>query len=403
MFVDGARRVGNNRGVLRLILLGVLVAVHPPRKTPTMTSFERILTPSHCGRARFGSTLAVSGPYLVIGATARDSREGVAQACLYDHVHWHLLAALSNTRTGEYAGFGDAIAVSSELGLVAANSPGYEIGDGPVHVFARARDWGKPRLLDNPEDPRHEGETYWADGLAFVGDDLAVGVALADITNPATSGAVLLYASAQGTPRVLRPSHAGHGSFGQALAADGNLLAVAAPTDQKVGRVYVFERAGSRYTELAQLVAPSPDERGQFGMALAVSGALVLVGSPSASGMQRAAGLVDVFERRGTTFVHLATIVSPDPRQDGYFGRSIACDGRRLAVGEPGGPGRRGRVWQFEIAAGSVRTLGAWEPRGLSDHEWFGSAVALGPDWIAAGAPSSTDTHRFGRVFVRNW
>ncbi len=51
--------------------------------------------------------------------------------------------------------------------MIAINSPGYEIGDGPVHLFERDRAWLQPRLLTNPEDPRHRGESYWADGPAL--------------------------------------------------------------------------------------------------------------------------------------------------------------------------------------------------------------------------------------------
>ena len=416
VFVDVNCSVGANPPVRRLLALLLLVAVvfvcscSAPRAVPQNRAMnktadqEQILAPSRCGRARFGATLAVDGPYLVIGATARDSSEGLAEACLYDHRHWNFLAALTNTRTGTYAGFSDAMAISAQLGVIAINSPGYEIGDGPVHVFESDRAWIAPRFLTNPDDPQHAAETYWADGLAFVGSDLAIGNALLAGATPTTSGAVLIYANASGTPQVLRPSTDGHDEFGRALGADGDLLAVGAPAaNQFAGRVDIFQRVADRYSEIARLVPQTPSPQGEFGATLVVAGKLVVVGTPHGDGTVRAAGKVDVFEHRGSTFTHLATISSPDPREDGWFGRSIACDGRRLAIGEPGGPGRRGRVWRFELGGGAVRSLGKWEPQELVDDEWFGAAVALGPEWLAAGAPSSTASQRFGRVFVRDW
>jgi hypothetical protein len=349
---------------------------------------QRVLVPVICGNARFGSTLAVDGPYLVVGASARDSTEGIVAACLYDHASWQLIAALANTHTGQYAGFADVVALSARLGMVAINSP----GDDPVHVFERSTGWGE-RLIAKPEDSKHD-ETSWADALAFVGNDLAVGSALSE--------RVFVFPNARGTPLVLRPSVAS-GDFGRVLAADRELLAVGAP-DDSTGRVYVYHRNGGRFALLTQLTAPVPEIRAEFGAALAVSGKLIAVGSPRApDGALQGVGKVDLFERRGGAVAHVATVTSPDPRLDGWFGASIACDGRRLAVGEPGGPGRRGRVWRFDLVSGTFRSLGLWEPRDLVDDEWFGSSVALGPHWLAAGAPSRTAPQRFGRVVIRDW
>ncbi len=367
------------------------------------TDHERVIRPSaHCGRARFGSTLTADGNYLLVGASARDSSEGVASACLYDTSSWTLAGALTNARTGEYAGFADATALSSRLGIAAVNAPGYELGDDPVHVFERSKGWQRTRLLPNPDDPSHAGESYWADALAFAGDNLAVGSTLA-APGIGSTPVVFVFANASGKPTVLRPSRGGPSDFGAALAATGDRLVVGAPTDDGSGRVYVYRHTGSSFDEITQLVSPIRTLRAEFGRTVAVSGEWIAVGSPRLDGAIRGVGQVDLFERRGGSYVHVQTLASPHPEQDSWFGRSLALDGRRLAIGQPGGPGRRGRVFRYEITAGAVLPLGEWRPRDLADNEWFGDSVAFGPGWLAAGAPSSTEPSRFGRVVVRDW
>ena len=359
---------------------------------------ELVLEPSSCGRARFGDTLAVDGPYLVVGATARDSGDGVPAACVYEHSNWRPIATLSNRRRGEYEDFAGAIAVSARLGVIAVNAPGHENGDGPVHVFEQARDWQRTRLITNPIDPSHD-QSYWADSLAFVGDDLAIGPVWD--RDHALAAVHVVSATSDRAPIVVPQPGAGYSDFGDALAGSGDLLAVGAPEAGKVGRAYVFQRAGARFVLLAETTAPTPAAEGKFGRTIALAGDKLVVGSAGFSGRQVVPGQVDVFAIRGGALVHLATLRSP---HDNFgYAWSIACDGRRLAVGDTSGPGHRGRVWRYEIDGDRVQELGAWAPRVLVDHEFFGAAVALGPDWIAAGAPSISARQRFGRVLILDW
>jgi hypothetical protein len=379
----------------------------------TPDALEVVLRPSSCGKARFGSALAVSGSRLLVGASARDSSEGSPDACLYEHAPgagWRLVARFARDVHGQYDDFATAVALSGSL--VAVNAPGHENGDGPVHFYEqRGATFAGPSLIENPPHP-HEEQTYWAESLAFSGGDLLVGAALDVDPGGAETGAVHVFRVSDDPPRLVQrlgPSPVEDGEFGRAIATDGSWVAVGAPLAGirgRAGKVYLFERTGNALVARGEVHSDvsRPDE---FGHALALAGGILVVGAPelewSAADKASGTGHVELFAQTADTFHRIAELTSPEPQSKAWFGAAIAFDGRRLAIGEPGGLARRGRVWRYEVVGGSVQPLGAWDPTGASSGDWFGSSVSLGPGWIAAGAPSTPSPGRFGRVVVRSW
>jgi hypothetical protein len=81
----------------------------------------------------------------------------------------------------------------------------------------------------------------------------------------------------------------------------------------------------------------------------------------------------------------------------------VALDGQRLVVGEPALEARdsqaRGRVWLYRSDGAAValeRELGSQASR---PGDFLGSAVALGPGIVAAGAPREAS----GYVIASRW
>jgi len=192
---------------------------------------------------------------------------------------------------------------------------------------------------------------------------------------------------------------------GSAVAVDAAWLAVGAPRDDRdpddpddpddperkdAGAVYLFHWSGTAWDQKAKLFADQPRQGAHFGFSLAMRNGILAVGALGE-------GAVYTFALQGDgVWTPTGARLTGSPR---VFGRSLALDGNRLAVGAVGGHGAAdGAVYLYH------RTNGSWvfwrkvEPRARQKGERFGSAVALASDVLVAGAPGS-DTGA-GAVYV---
>lgn len=124
--------------------------------------------------------------------------------------------------------------------------------------------------------------------------------------------------------------------FGTSVSMQGGTLVVGAPGDAHpptpgldAGSVYVYVRGGSSWALQAKLRADDVGPGMFFGQAVAIDGDTLAIGAPGV----RAAY---VFRRTGTTWTQEARLVPCDGDGGRGFGRSVALVGERLAVGAPG-------------------------------------------------------------------
>ncbi len=251
-------------------------------------------------------------------------------------------------------------------------------------------------VLASPEAP----------GAAF-GRAVAVEEGVAAVGAPEAvqrEGAVTVYEQAQDgrwLPRQRLSGDEPGRAFGRAVALSGGQVVVGA-----VGAAYVYEReAGGTWALAATLVSPQPTSGDGFGTAVAADGARVAVAAPEASGETSGSGAVYIFERTANgTWVRGAELRRPAAEAVSEFGRAIALSGARLLIGGVAG---RGVAYVYQ------RTGGAWEPAAelrspdppASGDDRFGSAVALHSDRAVVGAPgqASGAAYAFESDAVAGW
>jgi trimeric autotransporter adhesin len=147
------------------------------------------------------------------------------------------------------------------------------------------------------------------------------------------------------------------GLFGGTLALTGDHLFVGAPGEDslsedgevlaaKGGAVYLFERDGSDWSELARLVPENPTTNASFGSALAISGDAVAIGAFLDSHSERGvnptpiagitallSGAAYVFREQDGHYQQEAYIKAENADANDIFGTSLALEGDTLVVG----------------------------------------------------------------------
>lgn len=295
----------------------------------------------------FGGSLALSGDFLVVGATQEDgsgtgvnptsdnlaSNAGAAYVFVRNGTTWAQQAYLKASNTGSSDFFGSSVTISGDtLAVGAASEASSLIGVTPGSPTAGVTGNGSP-----------------SSGAVYV------------FTRSGTTWSQQAYVKASNTG-------AGDG-FGLSVTLSGNSLAVGAygedgdgigvdPVNGGVignsGAVYVFTRSGSTWSQQAFIKAFNTGSVDQFGWKVSLDGDLLIVAAAdqylsstvegedslaigingnqsddSASG----SGAVYVFRRVGTTWSQQAYVKASNTGSQDRFGQSVAVSGNTLAVG----------------------------------------------------------------------
>ncbi len=351
----------------------------------------------------FGSSVALSGDTLVVGASLEDSSatgingsqgsnsatdSGAAYVFVRKGTNWVQQAYLkpSNTEAGDGFGYsvavyGDTVVVgaqyesSSATGVNGAQSDNKAADAGAAYVFVRSgTNWVQQAYLKASNTGAGDLFGY---PVAVSGDTVVV-------------GAQGESSSATGV----------NGSQSDNSAADS-------------GAAYVFVRSGTNWIQQAYLKASNTGASDLFGSALAVSGDTVVVGAQGeaskATGVNgnqsdnsvTGSGAAYVFVRSGSSWSQEAYLKASNTGAFDYFGSGVAVSGNTVVVGAYGEDSkatgingnqsdntatssgaayvfaRNGTVWSQQAY------LKASNPEAL---DAFGDPVAVSGDTIIVGA-----------------
>lgn len=337
----------------------------------------------------FGSAVATGGGYVVVGGQYEASG-GYAYAgnvYVFNAADGALVATLTSPSPARMGCFGASVAIGGGYIVVGApneGAGGYSYA-GKVYVF-NATDMALVATLASPS--QQQSGAFGA-SVAIGGGYIVVGAPNEDVDGIFGAGSAYVFNAEDGALVAALVSQLPEewGNFGCSVATDGVSVAVGAYCETSgvyacAGNAYVFNAADG--TLVATLKSPSPAEDGAFGISVAVSGKRVAVGAPNENaGGIIGAGNAYVFTTSGKLS---KTLSSPNAAEGGFFGYSVAMDGKGVAVGacrEMSGSIMSGNAYIFTTSGKLSRTLASASPVGGG---YFGYAVAMGVANVAVGA-----------------
>ena len=246
-----------------------------------------------------------------------------------------------------------------------------------------------------------EGGVWFGRWAAIDGDVAVVGAPLADaFGRDDDSGAAYIFQRRDGawrqTQRLVADIPVGGEQFGWNVAIDGDVIVVSASNETNGGGqgVYVFRRAGDEWALEAKL---APSEEGDdyfFGQDIDVSGDTIVAGAKGrAAFVGTNAGVVFVFQRRGSGWAESAILEASDAFVQDHFGRAVAIAGDTIVVGaykEDSAGADGGSVYVF---ARDAAAPGGWREetkliaRSTGTRDWFGYEVGTDGTTVVVGAP----------------
>lgn len=177
--------------------------------------------------------------------------------------------------------------------------------------------------------------------------------------------------------------------FGHKACISGNYAAISAVNYNfnipHTDTVFVFQKSAGNWELQAKLTPSDGVNAKGFGIALGISGDVILVGAPYKNSYT---GAVYSFLRSGNTWTE--SIITSVPQQAGsYFGESIAMEGLHALIGAPKFKNNLnfycGAVFCF------YRNANGWlqlqQLAGITTLEDFGSSIDISGTYALIGAP----------------
>jgi len=354
--------------------------------------------PDVYGRAAFGYSLAAVGNNIAIGAVEDDTAtiDGGA-VYLFDGATGTLLRTFLDPTPEIFEGFGIGMATLGDNVLI--GSPQVDIAGtntGTVYLF----DASAGSILRTFTNPTPAGNDGFGARIASLGDDLIVS-AWADDTAGEDAGAAYLLDGVSGqllqtflNPAPGPPDYAGGDSFGSSLAVLGTNVVISAQLDDagatNAGSVYLMDPASG---DIIQTFSnPSPSFNDQFGTAVATLGDDVIIGAPLDDTGASNTGSAYLFD--GTTGALMHTFLNPTPGASDQFGVAMTVVGANVVIGaiqDDTAGTDAGAAYLFSPDGTLLRTF--LNPTPVDDHEGgfavdeFGYPLAAFGDDVLISAP----------------
>ena len=243
----------------------------------------------------FGSSVAISGDRVAVGAPLHDAGDEVASGAVYVYRRidgaWGLehVVVPANAEDSHGAKFGASVDLQGDLLLVGAPDSAERRGAAFVFRFYD-EDWHEEAAL-TPTDL-----VPWdrfGESVSLDGDRVAIGASHSHIDVPTeVPGAAYLFELVDGVwTQSARLCPGGEGdAFGRAVDLEGARLAVGAPRDsanradgssasERSGAVYVYELESEEWMLVTLLKAEVLDGQDHFGVSVSLRGDEIAVGA----------------------------------------------------------------------------------------------------------------------------
>lgn len=379
-----------------------------PTPTPVQTPSDgpaRVSPAEGASGDFFGVSVALDTPTALVGAFRADEPNGTdgGAAYVYERANrrWGRQAKLAPQNGDAGDRFGTSVALDGTAVLVGASAD-EERGDraGAAYVFERTNEgWSQQSKL-----LAHDGDSDDAFG-ASVALDTQTGTALVGARGDEGSdgdgaGSAYVYRRtrlgwSQRAKLVAEDAKSGD-AFGLSVHLDGNDALVGAPQAEdplgtRIGAAYVFRRANDRWHQKAKLGATDGDSKDGFGVSVSLANGTALVGAPKDEDPNgNVAGAAYVFERSNGEWKQQTKLAAHDGDADDAFGMSVSLKGGTALVGasadeDPNGAGA-GSAYLYERTNGEWRRTGKLAPESGDPGDFFGVSAALGKKAALIGA-----------------
>ena len=300
---------------------------------------------------RFGQTVSMRGDYFIVGAPGKSGRQvgtGVAYIFFRSETGWVQQAKLTAPDAEAEDVFGFSVAMDGDtviIGAYRSNAPAAD--SGAAYIFMRrGTDWiQQAKLTANDGKPFD----WFGYSVAISGDTAVIGAIRNDARGEDSGAAYIFVRNASEwvqQAKLVGDNTTTRDGFGFSVAVSGNTVIVGSPKNGDTGSAYIFELEEGVWKQQRNRVRLSMfpwDKAGNgFGYSVAISGDTAVIGAVTTKVGEDAWGAAYIVTPDGPFWGQRAKLLASNGRAGDDFGFAVAISGDVLIAGSPnhsvGGP-----------------------------------------------------------------
>lgn len=297
----------------------------------------------------FGSSVAIDGDYILIGAPANDSSgytdAGAVYVFEYSSSTWPQSALLVSQNPESGGAFGSAVDISGEYAAVGAylESPDGYTESGSGYVFYRnGGTWDSYQQFSNSTAADHFGES-----IAIDGSNLVIG----SKEHNGGYGIAYIYALSETNSWTLSQTITSDTDtdksadyFASSIDIYGNYIVVGVPLhdhdsliDTGAAFVFLYDTGTTSWGSMTRLVEPTSNAGDEFGGDVAINRSYIVAGASGYSGSYVYEGCAYVFKNASSNSWSDYYTIEPYTEQvNGFFGSTVDLSGSEVIIGASG-------------------------------------------------------------------
>lgn len=325
----------------------------------------------------FGSSIAISGEYVIIGAPGNDD-SGTDEGSAYIYArnqggtdNWGLVTTLFPDTTIDKSNFGSAVTISGDYAVVGApNDDDNDTDAGAIYIYARnqggADNWGRMEKLYADESIFIDGNPdNFGASVAIDGDYAIIGAPGTDDGSIDSGVAYVFYRHQEGNnnwgqqAKLAASDGGAYHYFAESVSISGSTALVGSAVDTNVngsqaGAAYFFYQdlgGSNNWGEQSKVIADGGHPNDHFGGAVDICNNYAIIGSSRDDDLGFQSGAAYILGRNegGTdNWGEVEKITASDGEMIDFFGTSVAIDGGYDAVvGAPDKEDNTGAAYVF--------------------------------------------------------
>ena len=342
--------LNEDAGISNISNAGAAYIFKRDSSTNTWSQQVKILANDKQANDFFGSSVALSGDYAIVGAYYEDeggNNAGAAYIFKRSGATWSQQVKIQANDKQASDNFGVRVALSGDYAIVGAYFEDQGGADaGAAYIFKRdtgAETWSQQAKIQASD--KEAGDNFGI-SVSIAGDYAIVGAHQEDTGGVVDAGAAYIFKRSGITwsqqAKIQASDKQAGDHFGYSVSIAGDYAIVGAHQEDEggadAGAAYIFKRSGITWSQQVKILASDKQIGDDFGYPVSLSGDYAIVGAHRQDEGGANAGAAYIFKRDPNTdrWSQQAKILATDKQAGGWFGQSVSIAGGYAIVGSNG-------------------------------------------------------------------